>query len=217
MRGIEISKGYGLSLGIYHSEDSWGVNIGIPGFKAFIPIWPSNTDPNDIIDIWGFSWMNGPDWGFWESLHLNWGSKCKIICMPWSWDHYSTDTLIDPELNEWYRHPKTKGFDAFAEQMEYVKQLRWTETHKYLYFLKSGEVQKRNASIYVQRMEWRWLWFKWLPLIRKQRQFIHVDFDGEVGEKTGSWKGGCIGCSYDMKPGETPAQTLRRMESERRF
>lgn len=46
---------------------------------------------------------------------------------------------------------------------------------------------------------------------------IDVDFDGEVGERTGSWKGGTVGCSYESRPGETPVQTLRRMERERRF
>ena len=39
----------------------------------------------------------------------------------------------------------------------------------------------------------------------------------EVGKKKGSWKGGCIGCSYDSKPGETPEECLKRMEKERKF
>jgi len=44
-----------------------------------------------------------------------------------------------------------------------------------------------------------------------------LGFDREIGERSGSWKGGCIGCGWDMKPGETAEQTLRRMESERTF
>lgn len=36
-----------------------------------------------------------------------------------------------------------------------------------------------------------------------------------VKEKT--YKGGTTGCSYEMKPGEIPLQTLKRMEKERRF
>jgi hypothetical protein len=40
---------------------------------------------------------------------------------------------------------------------------------------------------------------------------------GEVGERTGSYKGGTLGCSHKMLKGETPLQTLRRMEKERKF
>jgi hypothetical protein len=46
---------------------------------------------------------------------------------------------------------------------------------------------------------------------------LDVKFDDEVGERSGSWKGGTIGCSYEMLPNETPEQTLRRMEKEREF
>ena len=40
--------------------------------------------------------------------------------------------------------------------------------------------------------------------------------DGEVGEQSGSWKGGVIGTGYTMKRGETAEMTLRRMEVEYR-
>lgn len=30
-------------------------------------------------------------------------------------------------------------------------------------------------------------------------------------------KGGCTGCGYDIKPGETPLECLQRMERERKF
>ena len=40
---------------------------------------------------------------------------------------------------------------------------------------------------------------------------------GAPGERNGSWKGGVLGCGWDMLKGETPLDTLRRMERERRF
>jgi hypothetical protein len=49
------------------------------------------------------------------------------------------------------------------------------------------------------------------------RTSIEVGFDDEVGERTGSWKGGTIGCGYDMLPDESAVQCLRRMERERKF
>lgn len=44
-----------------------------------------------------------------------------------------------------------------------------------------------------------------------------VEFSDEVGERTGSWKGGTIGCSFDIQKGETAEQALKRMEKTREF
>ncbi len=74
-----------------------------------------------------------------------------------------------------------------------------------------------NATVSVQEREWRPLWFKWTKLFSKKKTTIEVEFDKEVGGRKGSWKGGCVACSYEMKAGETPLQCLKRMESERVF
>mgnify|MGYP000896903959 FL=1 len=85
--------------------------------------------------------------------------------------------------------------------------------HDYTYVLRSGEVQKRKARITVEHREWTRPWLPW----RRVSDAIWVDFDGEVGERAGSWKGGTTGCGYEMAPGETPLETLRRMEGERKL
>lgn len=87
------------------------------------------------------------------------------------------------------------------------------ESHGYTYTLRSGEVQNRVAKVYAETRTW---WRPWLPW-RKTVTSINVEFDGEVGERTGSWKGGTVGCGYPMLPGEAPVETLRRMERERVF
>ena len=87
------------------------------------------------------------------------------------------------------------------------------ETHPYTYTLRNGKVQNRMATIRVETRLWTRYW---LPH-RKFRISIDVSFDDEVGERTGSWKGGTVGCSYDILPGERPVDTLRRMELERKF
>jgi len=83
----------------------------------------------------------------------------------------------------------------------------------YTYVLRSGEVQHRRATLTSEERCWT---RPWIPFRRVERS-IWVDFDGEVGERTGSWKGGVTGCGWDMLAGETPLQALRRMERERRF
>lgn len=90
-------------------------------------------------------------------------------------------------------------------------------TFPYTYVLKSGVIQERTATVFVERRAWRPKWLTWTGCFEKVRQSIDVHFSDEVGERSGSWKGGCIGCGWEMNPGESPEQTLRRMERERVF
>jgi hypothetical protein len=89
---------------------------------------------------------------------------------------------------------------------------RWKKDLPYRYVLRSGTVQERTATIGVSEREYRWRWFMWLPRPRMVKRTID-----QVGERSGSWKGGCLGCSYELRPGETPDDCLRRMERERKF
>jgi len=91
---------------------------------------------------------------------------------------------------------------------------RYTETHPYTYTLKSGEVQNRTATVFRESRKWH---RKWLPFLTITRACIDIEFNDEVGERTGSWKGGTTGCNYDALKGETMEQTLRRMEKDRKF
>ena len=87
----------------------------------------------------------------------------------------------------------------------------------YRYMLGSGEVQNRTAKVYTERRVRRQHWLKWTSRFDRTRYAIDVQFSDEVGEGTGSWKGGCVGCGYELHPGETPELCLRRMERERKF
>ena len=58
---------------------------------------------------------------------------------------------------------------------------------------------------------------KWTKLGRIVNRYIEIEFDGEVGKEKGSWKGGCIGCSYILKSNETPEECIKRMEKKRKF
>ena len=83
----------------------------------------------------------------------------------------------------------------------------------FTYQLKNGEVQHRVATIKPEVRQWhRW----WLPSVMTRR-YIDVMFDAEVGEQSGSWKGGVTGCSYDSKAGESPQETLLRMQRDKEF
>lgn len=168
------------------------------------------------------SQCSGPKFGFSFFEDLLWiyhgnstgSSKDRsstTIYMPWHWrrcvhEVRNADGEWEPFVGSWERENGPWGEKKEPDG-------RVEETHDYTYELKSGEVQHCTATIFVERRTWTRFWYPW----RMTRQCIDVDFSDEVGERSGSWKGGTVGCSYDMEPGETPLDTLRRMEREREF
>lgn len=110
---------------------------------------------------------------------------------------------VNKQNENWYYH---------EGGMKYIDDGKWSESHNYLYLTSSGTNQSCIATISVEEREW----------ItdegdRKIYKCIEVAFAGELGKEAGSWKGGVVGCNYEMLPNETPLQTLRRMELNRTF
>jgi hypothetical protein len=151
---------------------------------------------------WGFSHCD-------DGIHFHWNERTEIWNIPYLHKIHQrhevrlADGSWVPFVGSWERNKTPDGRETF--------------TLPYTYILKRGEVQNRTATVFVERRAWRPKWFTWTSIFEKERQTIDVDFSDEVGERTGSWKGGCVGCGYEMLPTETPEQTLRRMERERIF
>lgn len=171
----------------WHEEKRGWVRLGF-GFGSLNVSFPwSKVVPDE-------GQCSGPTYGFQfyeDLLWIRWGK----------------------DTGRWKTDPRKSIYMPWAWKHRKHEILSAEETHPYAYLLNSGVVQRRTATIKHERRMWtRW----WLPS-RRVSNSIDVTFSDEVGERSGSWKGGCIGCSYTMKPGETPLQTLRRMELEREF
>lgn len=144
-----------------------------------------------------------PSYGFYwfeNQLIFKWGSWSKHWSLPfisWVFEHHLT-------------------LDQNGDLVPYSYDManQHSEQHNYQYILTSGEVQSRIATCTIEQRQWH---RKWLPFVKMTRKSIDISFDGEVGEETGTWKGGVLGCGYDMLPEETIEQCLRRMERERKF
>ena len=162
--------------------------------------------------LWIFPWRNSNEW----CRSDPWWKRGLVFHMPWDWEHVrhevlnSEGKLVKPAEKWEVIDGKMKDNENYIDERQY-----WMQPYKYT--LESSEVQDRIATIFVDEREWRWRWFTWLPWPRKISRGIEVTFDQEVGERTGSWKGGCTGCSYDIKKNEHPVDCLRRMEKERKF
>lgn len=164
---------------------------------------------------WGFNYHNNTAWFYvGGGGNFEGGKKWKTINMPWSFEWCRTSILLKD--GEWAHSHKGKGNRKDFYEDEW-KEKQWKETHPYTYTLSNGKVQNVEATITVSEREWRQRWLMWTKLYNKERRSMDVEFNQEVGERTGSWKGGVIGCGQDLLPGESPLQCLRRMESERKF
>lgn len=176
------------------------LNLALGPAQAFIPLGISEG-PYTVGDEpgWGFSICR--EFG----LILRWGHRRKTFdwAFRWevvSWEYEATDGAWRDNQKEWDWREKAKF-----------------EAHPYTYTLKNGTVQSVTAEIRQERMVRGRRYLRWLGWPKLKTRSIDVLFSGEVGERAGSWKGGCIGCGYTMNDGETPLDTLRRMERERKF
>jgi len=165
---------------------------------------------------------SGPTYGFYffeDSLVIEWGKSKGTgrdprlhISLPWAlhfhkrWELVEGDSYAKGRVG-WCEVPKDLNHGVIAT--------KWTAPYRYV--RRSGEVQERTATFYAERCEHRYNWLRWLPFPRRIKSSISVEFNDEVGEGTGSWKGGVTGCGYDMLDDELPLECLRRMESERKF
>ncbi|MEM6668533.1 MAG: hypothetical protein AAF661_04885 [Pseudomonadota bacterium] len=198
-------KPLALKLYRYSDEDNGDLNIGLGLVEFFIssPIALPLGDPSQFGNSWGFS--TGSDW---HGIHLNWGGRCKILDWPWAWTHHSTEHRLAD--GSWWREPTPRKGKSVVCAMPNLE----IHTLPYRYVPKNGTEQNVTATVRVERMTWR---RRWLPWLKKSRTSINVNFDGEVGERVHDWKGGTTGCAYDMRPGETAEDSLRRMERDRTF
>jgi hypothetical protein len=198
-----------LAVGLDLYEE--GYKIDVLGFKIPVPV-KNPREPRDIMETWGIKYSD-------KALFLRWGTRCKIIWAPWDWGCCVRDEVMNTKGQlEKSAHWKWANGKTVKTEDD-----RETYQDEYTYVLKSGEVQKRIATYHIEEREWRWRLFQWLykkgiklgpKLVQRT---IAVNFSDEVGERTGSWKGGTIGCGYNILPGETPQDCLRRMERERIF
>lgn len=151
----------------------------------------------------------GFDSYYWETISFGCGKRRVTFDYPWAFTYYKKE-ILDFDFNVAYTHHKKTKHDYEAEE-KIEKQ--YSKVYDYKYVTESGEVQNVKATIYVERMTWR---MKMIPF-KKVRNYIAVSFSSGVGEETNSWVGGCIGCGYEMLKNESPEDTLRRMERERKF
>lgn len=234
---LQATRGWGLAfnVGITGDDpDRFYVHLSLVWGHVYLTL-PIRFRGKKEMGTFGPSW--GGSWAFNDAIHFHWGERCKIIYMPWTWEWVRTSYLAHDgttwfteyaaswmargaPVGEWWvqgwrRLDEHRAkYDATMVKLDGIK---WRRDFAYTYTLRSGEVQKRVATVTVEEREWRRRWTYWFKLGAKVRRTIAVEFDQEVGERSGTWKGGVLGCGYEMRPGESAEDCLRRMERERKL
>jgi len=191
---------FALRILIHSNDEDQGnrmLKLGLGFIGAYIPLGISRNT---------YTVGDEPSWGIDLSREfgaiLQWGQYRKQFSWPWDLHTLAYQQQMPDE--QW------------SSVFDYAREPR-KEEHPYSYTLKSGEVQPRTATVSKRRHVLTWVAFRRFGWPRWNRESIDVEFDDEVGERTGSWKGGTIGCGYDLKLHEPMVAALRRMERERVF
>ena len=177
-------------------------------FYIHIPFIRSKYDVSDP-PRYGFYFYSVSSWVP-DSFVICKGKKNKFYDMPWSLDWIRTSILLND--GTWAHETKGNSQDFWKD--EWVEK-KWKEIHPYLNTRADGFMDYANATITVEEREWRPKWFKWTYLFKKVRRTISVEFDQGIGKGVDSYKGGTLGCGYDLLPNETPLKCLIRMMKER--
>jgi len=213
-------RGFGLGVEVINTQDDedrwpWMLFVHLIFLKVFLHL-PGPLRP--IVDRQG--WQRHGEWANWgfrlnEDIVFSWGYD-RTARFRWPWALVFARHEVRLPGGAWVVAESTDQKRSWELRQAIIDQAEhWTLPYRYE--LRSGEVQERMATIHVEHRYWRRLWLSWLPAFEMCRTTIDVTFSEEVGEESGSYKGGTVGCSYEMRPGETAEQALRRMEAERKF
>lgn len=197
------------------------LHIAVPGIQVFfrLPRWRIlerlTRGPNDMDRRgYGFAGRFGHDWQ--GDVHWQWGKRSGITHMPWGWNKRKGDYRREYLATDGQWHSRDVfPHDWVPEEDRGPEPIKVSKPYPYL--TRGGEFQGDiTATAHMERTHMIYRVFG-IAVRRVTKHSIDVAFDKEVGSERGSWKGGTVGCGYDMKPGETISETLHRMRRERSF
>jgi hypothetical protein len=191
---------FGAGVHIHSNDDNQGSRMAFLKFWRFSVCIPLGIIRKEYVC------GDEPQWSAYASsefgLTFHWRHRRKSFDLPW----WPCTVRYEQQLHD------GSWVSVFKNDAE-----PYQEKYAYTYVLRSGDIQERYATISKRRHVLCRVAFKRLGWPTWIEESIDVEFSDEVGERSGSWKGGCTGCSYKLRPEETMEQSLRRMEAERKF
>lgn len=163
---------------------------------------------------------------FWYYVNKNGHSDVKSIDMPWSYKFYRHSILLKDgswwtSLDKDVRKARKSGIDTYSDKRYYLDsddESIFKAKLPFSYTTKHGTEQNTTATVRMEEREWRQRWLYWTKLFNHVSTVLEIEFNDEMGNKRGSWKGGTLGCSCKVTKNQkekldliTP---LKRFEKE---
>lgn len=187
------------------------------------------------VDTSRYEWSRGPGSGYWDTHRREYGFSysegfLQVFLGRQTGDSSTTqDWCKHLPWTQW-RHVRRSFYGLDGEHVATLPDTgksylgdpgRWDReraiedaTPTVSFAFRDFDGEALTAMTKVEEREWRFGegWFKWLSLFRrpKIRRSLDLWFSGETGKRKGSWKGGTIGHSIDMRPGELHEAAFRR-------
>jgi hypothetical protein len=190
------------------------------------------------VDTSRHEWSTSPNGGYWDIHKREYGftySEGFLNVMlgrqtndssteqrwskflPWTqWRHVrrsfyglQAEHIFDEPQGPWGK----LGDQEWRERWE-AQQAREAAVPTVSFAFKDFDGEDLAATTRIEEREWRFGtgWFKWLSLFRRAKivRSLDIKFSGETGDRKGSWKGGTVGHSIEMLPGELHEAAFRR-------
>ncbi len=123
------------------------------------------------------------------------------------WEAADGTWALEKRVNPINEHGfRPLGITTWPNARKFVR--RFTYTTRY------GELQSATLTAYRTRVREVHHWLRWLPFAGHDRDGLSIEFSEEMGSERGSWKGGVVGCSHTMLPGEKTPDAVDRFLAE---
>lgn len=227
-----------LALVLSSGDDEYpGAQLRLSGFgHTFIVALPRIIKPwRRWVKTSHYGWSSSPNGGYWDIHSRAYGmsySEGFLQVFLGAQTHDSSTTQSWSKFLPWtqWRHVRHSLYGLDGSLYANLRNTRWDSpereeqdrveeacpTISFLFDDFDGE--RITVVTRIEEREWRFGtgWFRWLSLFRKPKvqRSLDLRFSAETGERKGSWKGGTVGHSIGMEPGELHESAFRRYCSE---
>ena len=200
----------------------WIVRVNLPNMlqpfrvKHFAPSWDAATvarlGRNWYLETFSREYGFSLSEGFFQvflgaQTHDSETTQSWSTFLPWTQWRFVRYSLYDLNgMNFWTNQ---RGFHKWEEQQRMCEAVP-----KAAFEFDDYDGKRIIATTHIEEREWMFGegWFMWLSIFRpnKVSRGLDIRFSEEVGPEKGSWKGGTLGHSRAMLPGELHEAAFRR-------
>lgn len=192
---------------VYPGPSSWGPEV----VARLGRDWYWKIDPRQ----YGFSYGDGfLQIKYGRTTHDSSTDQSKGYFLPWTQWRHVRQSFYGLAGEHIATAPETISYILDGGQSWEIAREMQESCPKVVLAFEDFDGEHLTVTTHIEEREWRFGtgWFKWLSLFRKPKisRSLSLSFSGETGRRKGSWKGGTIGHSIEMLPGEMHGSAFKR-------